>query len=148
MQIEDAEGILIFDDRAQEESLDRRERPDVLALRPLPAVARSRAPTCSMRSTTATGARYRWRSSWRSNPTRTAIRETRKIKRRREMVEACIDNALRFRFVLMDSWFSSQKKFEHITGKTKHLIAALKGNRLVVLSEDDRRNKRLVVLSQ
>ena len=55
MQIEDAEGILIFDDRAQEESLDRRERPDVLALRPLPVVARSRASTCSTRSTTASG---------------------------------------------------------------------------------------------
>lgn len=61
--------------------------------------------------------------------------ETRKIKRRsektknelmREMIGACIHNALKSRFVLMDSWFASQDSFEYITGKGKHFIAALK----------------------
>ena len=64
------------------------------------------------------------------------------------MIEARIDNALKFCFVLMDSWFSSQENFEHITGKAKHFIAALKGNRLVALSEDDRRNKRFVAVDE
>ena len=64
---------------------------------------------------------------------------TRKLKRKsdktknkmmREMIATCIANALKFRFVLMDSWFSSEENFEFITGKKKHFIAALKDNRL------------------
>ena len=69
---------------------------------------------------------------------------TRQVKRRsektknelmREMIGACIHNALKFRFVLMDSWFSAQENFEYITAKGKHFIAALKGNRLVAVDE-------------
>ena len=83
--------------------------------------------------------------------------KTRQIKRRsektknelmREMIGACIHNALKFRFVLMDSWFSAQENFEYITAKGKHFIAALKGNRLVAVSEDDRRNKRFVAVDE
>jgi IS4 transposase len=76
---------------------------------------------------------------------------TRKLKRKsdktknemmREMIATCIANALKFRFVLMDSWFSSEENFEFITGKKKHFIAALKDNRLIALSEEDRKKKR------
>lgn len=78
---------------------------------------------------------------------------TRKLKRKsertknemmREMIETCIKNALKFRFVLMDSWFSSEENFDFITGKGRHFIAALKDNRLIALSEDDRKKKRFV----
>ena len=78
---------------------------------------------------------------------------TRKLKRKsektknemmREMIQVCIDNALKFRFVLMDSWFSSEENFDFITGKGRHFIAALKDNRLVALSEEDRKKKRFV----
>ena len=76
---------------------------------------------------------------------------SRKLKRKsektknemmREMIQVCIDNALKFRFVLMDSWFSSEENFDFITGKGRHFIAALKDNRLLALSEEDRKNKR------
>jgi len=78
---------------------------------------------------------------------------TKKLKRKsertknemmREMIDTCIGNALKFRFVLMDSWFSSEENFEFITGKGKHFIAALKDNRLIALSEEDRQKKRFV----
>jgi len=78
---------------------------------------------------------------------------TKKLKRKgektknemmREMIETCIGNALKFRFVLMDSWFSSQENFDFITGKGRHFIAALKDNRLISLSEEDRKKKRFV----
>jgi len=78
---------------------------------------------------------------------------TQKLKRKsektknemmREMIETCIRNALRFRFVLMDSWFSAGENFSFITAKGRHFIAALKDNRLVALSEEDRKNKRFV----
>ena len=76
-------------------------------------------------------------------------RETRKSEKTknemmREMIGTCLENALKFHFVLMDSWFSSIENFEFITGKGKHFIAALKDNRLIALSEEDRNNKRYV----
>ena len=52
--------------------------------------------------------------------------KTRQIKRKseatknelmREMIETCLRNALKFRFVLIDSWFSSEENFDFITGK-------------------------------
>ena len=76
---------------------------------------------------------------------------SRKIKRKndktknemmREMVQTCIHNTLKFRFVLMDSWFSSEENFDFITGKGRHFIAALKDKRLLTLSEEGRKNKR------
>ena len=79
--------------------------------------------------------------------------KTRQIKRKseatknelmREMIETCLRNALKFRFVLMDSWFSSEENFDFITSKDRHFIAALKNNRLVALSEEDRKKKRFV----
>lgn len=79
--------------------------------------------------------------------------KTRQVKRKgdvtnsemmRQMIDTCIHNALQFRFVLMDSWFSSEENFDFITGKSKHFISALKGNRLVALSEEDRKKKRFV----
>ena len=78
---------------------------------------------------------------------------TRKVKRKsdvtknelmREMIQTCIGNTLKFRFCLMDSWFASEENFNFITAKGKHFIAALKDNRLVALSEQDRRKKRFV----
>ena len=78
---------------------------------------------------------------------------TKKLKRKsdktknemmREMIQTCIQNTLKFRFVLMDSWFSSEENFEFITGKGRHFIAALKDNRLIALSEEDRKKKRFV----
>ena len=78
---------------------------------------------------------------------------TKKLKRKsdqtknemmREMIQTCIQNALKFRFVLMDSWFSSEENFEFITDKGRHFIAALKDNRLIALSEEDRKKKRFV----
>ena len=79
--------------------------------------------------------------------------KTRQVKRKgevtknemmRQMIDTCIRNALKFRFVLMDSWFSSEENFDFMTGKGKHFIAALKDNRLVALSEEDRKKKRFV----
>ena len=62
----------------------------------------------------------------------------------REMIDACIGQALKFRFVLIDSWFSSEENFEFITDKGRHFIAALKDNRLIALSQEDRKKKRFI----
>lgn len=62
----------------------------------------------------------------------------------REMIGVCVANQLRFRYVLMDCWFAAQENFEFIVQKKKHFIAALKDNRLVALSEDDKKKGRFV----
>jgi hypothetical protein len=62
----------------------------------------------------------------------------------REMIATCIRNELKFRFVLMDIWFSATDDFEFITGKGRHFIAALKDNRLIAVADDDRKDKRFV----
>lgn len=44
----------------------------------------------------------------------------------------------------MDSWFAAQENFEFILKKKKHFIAALKDNRLVALSREDKKQGRFV----
>jgi len=79
--------------------------------------------------------------------------KTRQVKRASEvtknelmrcMIATCVNNALKFRTVLMDSWFASVENFEFIVKKKKHFIAALKDNRLVALSAADKKQGRFV----
>lgn len=79
--------------------------------------------------------------------------KTRQVKRAsevtknelmRSMIATCVNNALKFRYVLMDSWFASVENFEFIVKKKKHFIAALKDNRLVALSAADKKQGRFV----
>jgi hypothetical protein len=57
----------------------------------------------------------------------------------REMIDTCLKNNLKFKYILMDSWFSAKDNFEFILKHKKHFIAALKDNRLVALSENDKK---------
>lgn len=79
--------------------------------------------------------------------------KTRQIKRTsnitknemmRGMIATCVNNALKFRYVLMDSWFAATENFDFIVNKKKQFIAALKDNRLVALSETDKKQGRFV----
>lgn len=79
--------------------------------------------------------------------------QTRQIKRAseitkneqmRDMIGTCIANQLKFRYVLMDSWFATKENFDYIVKKKKHFIATLKDNRLVALSEEDKKQGRFV----
>jgi hypothetical protein len=79
--------------------------------------------------------------------------ETRQIKRAslvtkneqmRKMIAVCLMNQLLFRYVLLDTWFSAKENFDYIVKKKKHFIAALKDNRLVALSEQDKKEGRFV----
>jgi DDE superfamily endonuclease len=62
----------------------------------------------------------------------------------RDMVSTCVAKGLKFRYVLMDSWFAAKENFEFIVRKKKHFIAALKDNRRGALSGQDKREGRLV----
>ena len=66
----------------------------------------------------------------------------------RQMFARCVQNQLKFRYVLLDSWFASLDNFEFIISKNKHFVAALKNNRLVALSEDDKKHGRYTKVSE
>lgn len=66
----------------------------------------------------------------------------------RDMFDTCVANQLKFRYVLMDSWFGSKETFEHILKKNKHFVVALKSNRLVALSLEDKQQGRFVHVNE
>lgn len=79
--------------------------------------------------------------------------KTRQIKRAseitknehlRHMLDTCVANGLKFGTVLVDCWFAATENFEHILKKSKHFIAALKSNRLIALSEQDKKQGRFM----
>jgi hypothetical protein len=49
--------------------------------------------------------------------------------------------------VLFDSWFCAKENLDFIVGKKKHFIGALKDNRLVALSKEDKMQGRFVAIS-
>jgi len=57
----------------------------------------------------------------------------------RAMLQTCVNNKLKFKYVTSDIWFSSKENMVFIK-KTleKDFIFAIKGNRLVALSEEDK----------
>jgi len=73
--------------------------------------------------------------------------EVTKNEQMRDMMQTCLNNQLKFRYVLMDSWFSSKENFGFILQKMKHFVAALKDNRLVALSQEDQKKGRFSRIS-
>src|SRR5512147_1848072 len=61
-----------------------------------------------------------------------------------EMLLQCVQNQLKFRYVLMDSWFAAKDNFDLILAQDKHFVAVLKDNRRVALSAVDKQQGRLV----
>src|SRR5512147_1335819 len=61
-----------------------------------------------------------------------------------EMFLRCVPTRLKFRYVLMDSWFAAKDNFELILAQGKHFVAVLKDNRLVALNAADKQQGRLV----
>jgi hypothetical protein len=58
-------------------------------------------------------------------------------------------NQLKFKYVIWDSWFSAKENMELVKQKLhKEFVAAIKANRLVALSEADKRNGQWVAVSE
>ena len=155
-EVENAEGVLIFDDTIQEKAwtdenelmcwhFDHCSGRSVRGINLLNAVYH-----CG-------GASIPVAFELVKKPIQYCDLASKKLKRKsektknelmREMIGACLQNELKFRFVLMDSWFAAKENFDFIRGKHRHFIAALKDNRLVALSEEDRKNKRFVRIDE
>lgn len=72
------------------------------------------------------------------------VSEVTKNQLVQEMFLRCVHNRLKFRYVLMDSWFAAKDNFELILAQGKHFVAVLKNNRLVALNEADKQQGRFV----
>ncbi len=73
--------------------------------------------------------------------------KTRKVKRKsevtknelmRQIIGRAINNQLKFRYVLMDTWFSAKENFQFIEKHNKEFIAALKSNRQFATTLEDK----------
>jgi len=65
-----------------------------------------------------------------------------------EMINAQITNRVKFRYILADSWFSSNENMKFINKRKKVFIFELKENRLVADSEQDKKEGRFERLDQ
>ena len=84
--------------------------------------------------------------------------KTRKLKRAslytknelmRNMLLVCVQNKLKFRFVLFDTWFSSKENMCYIKKDlVKDFICALKSNRLAAVSEEDHQANRFTSIDE
>lgn len=151
-QIEAEDGVLIFDDTIQEKAwtdendimcwhFDHCSGRTVRGLNILNALYHAREVSIPVAFEVI------------SKPIRFCDVATRQEKRRSEVTKnellqqmfvSCVNNQLKFRYVLMDSWFSAKENFELIRRRGKHFVAVLKDNRLVALSASDRQQGRFV----
>lgn len=73
--------------------------------------------------------------------------KTTKNELLRDIFNVTISNNLKFKYVLMDSWFASSENFEHIVKKNKEFIAAIKSNRLFAKNLDDKYKGKFVPIN-
>jgi len=79
--------------------------------------------------------------------------KTKQVKRRsditknelmRDIIQTALNNQLKFKYILMDTWFGAKENFEFITKKKKEFIAALKSNRLFATSLENKHAGKFV----
>lgn len=83
--------------------------------------------------------------------------ETRVVKRKasktknelmREMILTAVKNQVKFKYVLMDSWFGAKENFEFISKYKKEFISAIKSNRLIALSLEDKKQGKFIKVEE
>jgi len=83
--------------------------------------------------------------------------KTKKVKRKasvtknqifRNLVQQAKDNQIKFDYILADNWFGSKKNMEFVEyDMKKKFIFGLKSNRLVALSEEERKKNKYQILN-
>jgi len=64
-----------------------------------------------------------------------------------EILDQMLHNAVKFRYVLTDIWFGSTETMTHIQEKKKYFVLPLKENRLIALSEEEKRKGQFRAVS-
>ena len=79
--------------------------------------------------------------------------KTKEVKRKaiktknelmRSMIYTAVKKRVKFKYVLMDTWFGAKENFEFITKHHKEFISAIKSNRLIALSLEDKKQGRFI----
>ncbi len=102
--------------------------------------------------------RCRWPFELVRKPTLYSDLATKKVKRKgeetkndmlRQMLKTCRQNQLKYRYVLADSWFSAQENLTFVReGLGKHFVVALKSNRTLALTLEDKKQGRFTRIDQ
>jgi hypothetical protein len=66
----------------------------------------------------------------------------------RDMITGCVQNSLRFTYVLCDSWYTNSENIKHVLELNTHLIGAVKSNLKVALSLPDKKAGKFMKLNQ
>uniref|UniRef100_A0A6A7G527 IS701 family transposase n=1 Tax=Hirondellea gigas TaxID=1518452 RepID=A0A6A7G527_9CRUS len=146
-EIESDEGVLIFDDTVQEKPYSSEN--ELINWHFDHTVGRSvkgiNLLNCIYHSN---GASLPVAFKLITKPIQYSDISTRKIKRKSEttknddlieILKACKQNKLKWRYVLADSWFSSIGNMKFIHDKMKkYFLLALKSNRLIALNKEDK----------
>lgn len=156
-EIEDDSGVLIFDDTIQEKKYSKEN--DLIAWHFDHTVNRSvkgiNLLNCLYH---ANGVSLPVAFELVKKPTAFSDVKTRKVKRKSEvtknemlrtMLKTCCSNQIKWRYILADSWFSSSENMKFIhTDLDKYFVLALKSNRLVALSLEDKKQGRFVRINE
>lgn len=62
----------------------------------------------------------------------------------RQLIQSAINNNVKFKYALNDTWFSSSENMRFIVNAQKHFVMPLKSNRKVALSEADKLSNNFV----
>lgn len=79
--------------------------------------------------------------------------KTKEVKRKavitknelmRDMILTAVKNQVKFKYVLMDTWFGAKENFEFIVKYKKEFVSAIKSNRLIALTLEDKKQGHFV----
>ncbi len=83
--------------------------------------------------------------------------ETKAVKRKavitknelmRDMILTAVKNQVKFKYVLMDTWFGAKENFEFIVKYKKEFVSAIKSNRLIALSLEDKKQGKFIKVDE
>jgi hypothetical protein len=74
--------------------------------------------------------------------------EKTKNEMMQEMISTIIQNRVKFRYILADSWFSSKENMKFINKRKKTFIFEIKENRLAALKEEEKKQGRFENINQ
>ena len=157
-QIEKDDGVLIFDDTVEEKTYT--DENDIVAWHFDHVTGRSvkgvNILSCVYRTEEATVPLafeiIKKTVSFVDKKTGKTKRRSEETKNElfRDMFEKVLQNQVKFAHILADSWFSSNENMKYMTDRKKHFLFAVKDNRLVALSQNEKLQgtfKRLDALS-
>lgn len=154
-EIESDDGCLVFDDTVEEKPYT--DENDIIAWHFDHTVGRSVKGINTLNCVYANGEKTLpvsfeiVKKTEKFIDPKTGKEKRRSLKNKNEMLQEILDqmvhNAVKFTYVLADIWFGSTETMAHIQEKKKCFIFPLKENRLVALSEEEKRKGRFRAVS-